>query len=201
VEGKHTETQYLTWFGKTAYIHGRESILFRDRERITTQYMEEEDHFTQTQLPALLLHLQLLQWQQGCCHCSPSLSLYSLHIITTLHILLSLSVPFYRQQCCHQLLLFFNKGGCQLQPFFNNDGCQPLTSWMGAHGWCNSSCSCCHCQWLLTKSRSRAGKGVRDLESGLGRNSGDLGSVSKRNQRGGILKYLKVPKGIGHKCG
>jgi hypothetical protein len=26
-EAKHTETQYLTWFGKTAYIHGRESIL------------------------------------------------------------------------------------------------------------------------------------------------------------------------------
>ena len=33
-EGKHTETQYFTWFGKTAYIHGRESILFRDWERI-----------------------------------------------------------------------------------------------------------------------------------------------------------------------
>eukprot|EP00258_Populus_trichocarpa_P021370 XP_024437389.1 uncharacterized protein LOC7485399 isoform X2 [Populus trichocarpa] len=45
------------------------------------------------------------------------------------------------------------------------------------------------------KSGSRSGKGVGDLESGLGRNSGDLGSVSKRNQRGGILKYLKVPKG------
>jgi len=24
----------LTWFGKIAYIHGRESILFRDRDRI-----------------------------------------------------------------------------------------------------------------------------------------------------------------------
>ncbi|XP_011001715.1 PREDICTED: uncharacterized protein LOC105108914 [Populus euphratica] len=45
------------------------------------------------------------------------------------------------------------------------------------------------------KSRSRAEKGVGDLESGLGRNPGDLGSVSKRNQRRGILKYLKVPKG------
>ena len=33
-EAKHTKTQYLTWFDKTAYIHGRESILFRDRERI-----------------------------------------------------------------------------------------------------------------------------------------------------------------------
>jgi len=59
-ETKLTETPYLTWFGKTVYIHGRESILFRDRKRITTQYMEEEeDHFTQTQLSALLLHLQL----------------------------------------------------------------------------------------------------------------------------------------------
>jgi hypothetical protein len=26
----NTLTQYFTWFGKTAYIHGRESILFRD---------------------------------------------------------------------------------------------------------------------------------------------------------------------------
>eukprot|EP00258_Populus_trichocarpa_P021367 XP_024437386.1 uncharacterized protein LOC7485405 isoform X1 [Populus trichocarpa] len=34
----------------------------------------------------------------------------------------------------------------------------------------------------------------RDLESGQGRNSEDLGSGSERNQRGGILKYLKVPK-------
>jgi hypothetical protein len=23
LEAKHTDTQYLTWFGKTAYIHGR----------------------------------------------------------------------------------------------------------------------------------------------------------------------------------
>jgi hypothetical protein len=92
-EAKHIGTQYLTWFGKTVYIYGKESILFRDRERITTQYMEEEeDHFTQTLLPALLL-----QWQQGCCHCSPSLSLYTLHILTTLsHFSLS-SMPIYRQ--------------------------------------------------------------------------------------------------------
>lgn len=26
---KHTETQYFTWFGKTAYIHGRESFYYR----------------------------------------------------------------------------------------------------------------------------------------------------------------------------
>ena len=47
-----TLTQYLTWFDKSPTSTG-ESILFRDKERITTQYMEEEDHFTQTQLPAL----------------------------------------------------------------------------------------------------------------------------------------------------
>jgi hypothetical protein len=34
IGGLSTLTQYFTWFGKTAYIHGRESILFRDRERI-----------------------------------------------------------------------------------------------------------------------------------------------------------------------
>nr|TKR66333.1 hypothetical protein D5086_0000312530 [Populus alba] len=34
-------------------------------------------------------------------------------------------------------------------------------------------------------------KRLRDLESGQGKNSEDLGSGSLRNQRGGILKYLK----------
>jgi hypothetical protein len=104
--------------------------------------MEEEDHFTQTLLPALLLHLQLLPLQP---------LTFSLGLSTALTALsyFALSVPFYRQQWCHQLLLFFNKDGCQLQLFFNNDSCQPLTSWMGAHGRCNSSCSCCNCQWLL----------------------------------------------------
>jgi hypothetical protein len=54
IGGLSTLTQYLTWFGKTAYIHGRESILLEIRERI---YMEEEDHFTQTLLPALIVAL------------------------------------------------------------------------------------------------------------------------------------------------
>ena len=31
---RSTQTQYFTWFGKTAYIHRRESILFRDWERV-----------------------------------------------------------------------------------------------------------------------------------------------------------------------
>ena len=30
--GRHTETQYLTWFGKTAYIHGRELFHYRQRK-------------------------------------------------------------------------------------------------------------------------------------------------------------------------
>ncbi|XP_034922389.1 uncharacterized protein [Populus alba] len=36
---------------------------------------------------------------------------------------------------------------------------------------------------------------VGDLESGQGRNSGDLGSSSERNQRGGLLNYLKILEG------
>jgi hypothetical protein len=63
--------------------------------------MEEEDHFTQTQLPDLLLHLQLLQWQQGCCHCSPSLSLYTLHILT----------PFFLIVLSHVCLFIGKYGG------------------------------------------------------------------------------------------
>nr|TKS07561.1 hypothetical protein D5086_0000111990 [Populus alba] len=45
------------------------------------------------------------------------------------------------------------------------------------------------------ESCRRARKEVGDLESGRGRNSGDLGSDSERNQRGGLLNYLKVLKG------
>ena len=57
-EGKHTETQYLTWFGKTAYIHGRDNIILT-LEKEYNKYMEED---LITQLPSLLLPLQLLQW-------------------------------------------------------------------------------------------------------------------------------------------
>jgi hypothetical protein len=95
-----TLTQYFTWFGKSPTSTGESILLEIYRERITT-YMEEEDHFTQTQLPALLLHLQLLQWQQGCCHCS-SLSLHSLahtHVLSLFNplTLLSNNCLFYRQ--------------------------------------------------------------------------------------------------------
>ncbi|KAF9672127.1 hypothetical protein SADUNF_Sadunf11G0008400 [Salix dunnii] len=42
---------------------------------------------------------------------------------------------------------------------------------------------------------SGQGRESGDLESGQGRESGDLESGSELNQRGGVLKYLKVPKG------
>jgi hypothetical protein len=83
--------------------------------------MEDEDHFTQTQLSDLLLHLQLLQWQQGCCHCSPSLSLYSFHILTALSLIFALSLmPINRQVWW---LLFFNNSSCTWVDTFVNGGC------------------------------------------------------------------------------
>ena len=67
------------WFSKTTYIHGRVHII-RDREKIITQYMEEEDHFTQTQLPALT---HCCTWQQDCCPWQPlTFSLWSLTFCT-----------------------------------------------------------------------------------------------------------------------
>ena len=101
-------------------------------------------------ITSLKLNSQLSCCTCRCCHCSSPLSLlFSTFLTTLISVCSTLLLPIYRQEWCHQLQLFFNKGGCQLQHFFNNSGCQPLTSWMGAHGWCNSSCSCCNCQWLL----------------------------------------------------
>jgi len=115
----------VIWYNR---LHPQERVhIIRDRERKQYKYMEEDDHFTLTQLPALTY----------CCPWQQLLFLsYSPHILCSLSALL---LPIYRQEWRHQLQLFFNKGGCQLQ-LFNNGGCQPLTSWMGAHGWCNSSC-------------------------------------------------------------
>jgi hypothetical protein len=114
---KHTETQYLTRFGKTTYIHGRESILFRDRERITKQYIEEEDHFTQTQLIALIAAMaaRLLPLQL-------SLSLYSLAL--THH-------TFCSQLCSLSRCLFIGKNGATapalLQQRWLHMGCTILS--------------------------------------------------------------------------
>jgi hypothetical protein len=53
-----TLTQYFTWFGKSLTSTG-ESHCIRDRERITTQYMEEEDHIHSNSTPSshTLLHI------------------------------------------------------------------------------------------------------------------------------------------------
>jgi len=125
-------------------LHPRESPYYLEIEKGL------QHNTWRRRITSLKLYSQLSCCTCSCCHCSPSLSL----LVSLLHsqlslILLSLPVPFYRQQWCHQLLLFFNKDGCQLQLFFNNGSCQPLTSWMGAHDRCNSSCSCCNYQWLL----------------------------------------------------
>jgi len=82
--------------------------IIRDREMIQYKYMEEEDHFTQTQLPALIATLT------NAALGSPSFSLL-------FSLLCSLS----------RCLFIGNNGGCQLQLFFNNGGCQPLTLGMG----------------------------------------------------------------------
>ena len=75
-----TLTQYFTWFGKTAYIHKRESILFRDRERYKINTWRR---ITFTQLPP---QPHCCQWQQGCCPWQQLLFLSSsLHVSHTLH--------------------------------------------------------------------------------------------------------------------
>jgi len=107
-EAKHTETQYLTWFGKTAYIHGRESILFRDRERITTQYMEEEDHFTQTQLSALIAALAATA-----CNGSKAAAIAALHFLSCSLHFSPLSSQFALLSCC----LFISKNGATSSSF------------------------------------------------------------------------------------
>jgi hypothetical protein len=51
---------------------------------IQNKYMEEEDHFTQTLLPTLIAALAAAAMATRLRHCSPSLSLYTLHILTPL---------------------------------------------------------------------------------------------------------------------
>jgi len=75
-----TLTQYLTWFGKSPTSTGEVHII-RDRERIQYKYMEEEDHFTQTLLPALITALAAAALG------NPSFSLCSLLICSHYHAL------------------------------------------------------------------------------------------------------------------
>ena len=78
-----TLTQYLTWFGKSPTSTGESILLEINREMFTT-HMEEEDHFT-------LLYAQLSCCTLQCCNGSRAaaivalfLSLYPLHMISTL---------------------------------------------------------------------------------------------------------------------
>jgi hypothetical protein len=63
---KLTDTIFYVVRQNRLHPRERESILLEIRERIQNKDMEEEDH---------------------CCHCSPSLSLYTLHILTPLFII------------------------------------------------------------------------------------------------------------------
>jgi len=75
--------------------------------------MMEEDHFTQTLL-RLLSHT-LLHKAAGLLPLEALLSLLvSLLHSQSLSVYSALLLPIYRQEWCHQLQLFFNKGGCQL---------------------------------------------------------------------------------------
>jgi len=127
-------TQYLTWFGKTAYIHGRESILFRDREK-GLQHIWRRRITSLSPLPALNC------CACSCCNGSKAAAIAALFLSTLLHTLTFSLLSF----CSHIMPLFigiswqlfllccqhwwlpnsssFNNGGCQLL-FFNNGGCQ-----------------------------------------------------------------------------
>ena len=87
--------------------------------------MEEEDHFT-------LLYSTPSSHCGTCCCCNgnktAAIAALSFSLLSCTHsphslILLSLLVPIYRLQWCHQLQLFFNKDGCQLHLFCNKGGC------------------------------------------------------------------------------
>jgi len=100
-EGKAHWHNILTWFGKTAYIHGRESILLEIRERIQNKYMEEEDHFTLTLLPTLIVALAAAAMAAALLPLQLStFSLYSSHSHTSL-------TQFALLSCC----LFIGKNG------------------------------------------------------------------------------------------
>ena len=76
--------------------------------------MEEEDHFTQSQLPALLLHLQLLPLQPF------TFTLLSSHSHSFLYHFALSRMPINRQVWW---LLFFNNSSCTWVDTFVNGGC------------------------------------------------------------------------------
>jgi len=114
-----------------AYIHGRESMLLEIEKGNNTNTWRRRIT-SLSQLPALTC---CCPWQQ------------LLFLFSSPHIL-----------CTHSSLTFCSLSRC---PFIGSNGATSSSSsstmvaanlWhlgMVAHGWCNSSCSCCNCQWLL----------------------------------------------------
>jgi len=100
-EAKHTDTIFnVVW--QIAYIHGRESILLEIEKGNNTNTWRRRITSLKLYSQLSLLHLQLLQWQQGCCHCS---SLF----LSTLFTFSQPSTQFALLSCC----LFIGKnGGC-----------------------------------------------------------------------------------------
>ena len=88
-------TQYLTWFGKTAYIHGRESILFRDREK-GLQHIWRRRITSLSPLPALNCYAC------SCCNGSKAAAIAALFLSTLLHTLTFSLLSF----CSHIMPLF-----------------------------------------------------------------------------------------------
>ena len=88
-----TLTQYFTWFGKSPTSTGESILLETYRERITT-HMEEEDHFTQTQL-SLLSHC--CTRQQGCCPWQP----LTFSLVLSRSLLYSLSLSLLSHVCLY----------------------------------------------------------------------------------------------------
>jgi hypothetical protein len=76
--------------------------------------MEEEDHIHSTQL------LSLVAAFAAAAIGSPFFSLFALlSTLSLLNLCCSLPIPIYRQEWCHQLLLFFNNNGCQTLTFWD----------------------------------------------------------------------------------
>jgi len=116
-EGKAHWHNILRGLAKLPTSTGESILLEIDRERVTT-HMEEEAHFTQTQLP--LLSHTTVQGSRAAALGSYSLFLssrISLLFSTTLSFALTKSCLFYR----HPRHLFNN--GCTWIDTFVNDGC------------------------------------------------------------------------------
>jgi len=117
---KHTDTIFNVV--RQNRLHPRESPYYlRDRERITTQYMEEEDHFIQTQLPALIAALAAAAMAARLLPLQPLTFSWFLYCTHNSLLPFALSrMPINRQVLW---LLFFNNSSWTWVYTFVNGGC------------------------------------------------------------------------------